>query len=134
MVRHNLGDHMDEIVEKGKPAENLRRFSIISQRSPTYKSAFINSAICNITTRGEIVCDFHLESRDRPAEQKIVVSEKEGVVMESTFEETGDYTREVEFSIIMNATFAKDLVVLLNGKITEAEEAISERAKKGARK
>lgn len=125
---------MDEIVENNKLEENLRRFSIFSQRSPDYKLAFINGAICNITARGEIVCDFHLESRDRPAEQKIVVSENEGIVIESVFVETGDYTREVKFGIVMNAAFAKDLVVLLNGKITEAEEAISERAKKDAHK
>ena len=125
---------MDEIVENSKPSENLRRFSIFSQRSPNYKLAFINGAICNITARGEIVCDFHLESRDRPAEQKIAVSEDEGIVIESAFEETGNYTREVKFGIVMNATFAKDLVELLNGKITEAEEAISERAKKAAHK
>ncbi len=125
---------MDEIVENGKPAENLRRFSIFSQRSPNYNLAFINGAICNITARGEIVCDFHLESRDRPAEQKIAVSEDEGLVMESVFVEAGDYTRDVKFGIVMNATFARDLVVLLNGKITEAEEAISARAKKDAHK
>jgi hypothetical protein len=129
-----MGDLMDEIVENSKPAENLRRFSIFSQRSPDYKLAFINGAICNITARGEIVCDFHLESRDRPVEQKITVSENEGIVTESVFVETGDYSRDVKFGIVMNAAFAKDLVALINGKITEAEEAISERAKKDAHK
>lgn len=125
---------MDEIIENDKPAENLLRFSIISQRSPNYKLAFINGAICNITARGEIVCDFHLESRDRPVEQKFAVSEDEGIVIESDFVETVNYTREVEFGIVMNAAFAKDLVELLNGKIAEAEEAVSERAKKGVHK
>ena len=125
---------MDEIIENDKPAENLLGFSIFSQRSPNYKLAFINGAICNITARGEIVCDFHLESRDRPVEQKIVVSDDDGTVIESPFVEAGNYTREVKFGIVMNAAFAKDLVALLNGKITEAEEAISERAKRSLHK
>lgn len=137
MVRHILGDHMEEIVETGgadESAEKLRRFSIFSQRSPGYKLEFINGAICNITARGEIVCDFHLESRDRPVEQKIVASDDDGTVIESPFVETGNYTREVKFGIVMNAAFAKDLVALLKGKITEAEEAISERAKRSVQK
>lgn len=137
MVRHILGDHMEEIVETAgvdESAENLRRFSIFSLRSSDYKLEFTNGAICNITARGEIVCDFHLESRDRPVEQKIVVSDDDGTVIESPFVEAGNYTREVKFGIVMNAAFAKDLVALLNGKITEAEEAISERAKRGVHK
>lgn len=58
---------------------------------------FINGAICNITVRGEVVCDFHLESRDRPVEQVIEVSDDEGAIIASPFVETGNYTREVKF-------------------------------------
>jgi hypothetical protein len=124
---------MDEVVANGTPAQNPRKFSILSRRSPDYKLEFINGAICNITVRGEIVCDFHFESRDRPVEQLIEVSD-DGIVIAAPFVETGNNTREVKFGIAMNASFAKDLIVLLEGKIMEAEEALSERAKRDVHK
>lgn len=101
----------------------------ISERSPEYRLEFVNGAMCNITPRGEIICDFHMESRDRPTEQSIDKINENGTAELSPFVETGLFTRDVKFGIVMNPGFARDLVRLLNQKIMESEKAIAERPK-----
>lgn len=101
----------------------------ISERSPDYRIEFVNGAMCNITPRGEIVCDFHLESRDRPTEQHVDTVDEDGTAKLSPFVETGIFTRDVKFGIVMNPGFARDLVRLLNQKIVESEKAVAERSK-----
>ena len=120
---------MDEIVAGGEKEQSRGEIRLVSKRTPDYKLEFINGAICNLTARGEIVCDFHLESRDRPTEQVAIIAE-DGTATAKEFQETGNYTREVKFGIVINAPFAKDLVKLLSGKIKESEEIIAERAKR----
>jgi hypothetical protein len=92
----------------------------ISKNSPEYKLEFINGAICNITPRGELVCDFHFESKDRPVEQEAKLLEA-GIAQFSDFKEQISFTRDVKFGIILTVPFAKDLVKLLNLKIDEFE-------------
>jgi len=48
------------------PAETCEtpQIRFISKKSDDYKLEFINGAISSLTPRGEIVCDFHLESRE----------------------------------------------------------------------
>ncbi len=121
------GDYMDENIAGDKEVK------LLSKMPPGYRLEFINGAICNITARGEIVCDFHFESRDRPTEQLLKVAE-DGTIIESKFQETGIYTREIRCGIVMNAAFARDLITLLSGKIKEAEESIEERARRDLKK
>lgn len=118
---------MDENIAGDKEVK------LLSKMPPGYRLEFINGAICNITARGEIVCDFHFESRDRPTEQLLKVAE-DGTIIESKFQETGIYTREIRCGIVMNAAFARDLITLLSGKIKEAEESIEERARRDLKK
>jgi hypothetical protein len=94
---------------------------LISKRSEGYILEFINGAISNLTPRGEIVCDFHLESRDRPTEQFVESVTEDGTAKLSPFVDTGIFTRDVKFGIVINVPFAKDLVKMLNDKISEAE-------------
>jgi hypothetical protein len=131
--RRPEGDYMGEIVSDSKEAQNLKEVRLLSKITPEYRLEFINGAVCNVSARGEIVCDFHFESKDRPTEQLLKVTE-DGMIIESIFQETGTYTREVKYGIVMNASFARDLVILLNGKITEAEDAIKARAERDPRK
>jgi hypothetical protein len=125
------GDHMGETVAGGEKAQIPKEIKLVSKAAPDYRLEFINGAICNITARGEIVCDFHLESRERPVEQVLKVAE-DGTVIAANFVEIGNYTREVKFGIVMNASFAKDLIKLLDEKMKEAEEALADRAKERA--
>ena len=82
-----------------------------------------------MTPRGEIVCDFHFESKDLPTEQiATVVNEGDSKAKLSNLEEPRTFTRDVKFGIVINASFAKDLIVLLNKKIEESEDVIAERA------
>lgn len=124
---------MDEIVEGGEQEQIPSKIRLISKRSSDYKLEFINGAICNLTARGEIVCDFHLETRDRPTEQIAKIAE-DGTAIGGEFIESGIYTRDVKFGIVINAPFAKSLVELLNKKIEESEEVIRERAKRSMQK
>ncbi|MHB8120283.1 MAG: hypothetical protein ACYDHX_16440 [Methanothrix sp.] len=115
---------MDEIVAGGEQTQ----IKFVSKKSPEYKLEFINGAMCNLTTRGDIVCDLHFESRDRPTEQ-IATIVGDGAAKILPFQEKAAFTRDVKFGIIMNAQFAKDLVEILVQKIKESEEVIAERAK-----
>ncbi len=118
---------MDKAVSGDRPIQ----YRFISSRSPDYKREFINGAISNVTPRGEIVCDFHFESKDMPIEQvAMLVDNGSGIARLSTFQDLGTFTRDVKFGIVINAGFAKDLVRLLNDKIREAEEVAAERAAK----
>jgi hypothetical protein len=104
---------------------------IVSKKADDYRLEFINGAISNITSRGEIVCDFHLETRDRPTEQSIESVDSEGIARLSPFKDTGIFTRDVKFGIVINSSFAKDLVKLLNDKIAQSEGILSEQDAKG---
>lgn len=121
-------------MDKIAATDEMPQIKIISKRSDDYKLEFVNGAISNITPRGEIVCDFHLESRDRPTEQLVESVAEDGFARLSHFKETGIYTRDVKFGIVMNASFAEDLVKLLNDKIKECKGVIAERAKAGEQK
>jgi hypothetical protein len=118
---------MDEIAATG----GTPQIKVISKRSDDYKLEFVNGAISNITPRGEIICDFHLESRERPTEQLVESVAEDGFAKLSPFKDTGVFTRDVKFGIVINAPFAKDLIIMLGKKITESEELIAERAKIG---
>jgi hypothetical protein len=102
----------------------------ISEKSPDYRLEFVNGAFGNLTPRGEIICNFHLEFRDIPTEQSAVIGE-DGSVTFSPFKEAPSFTREVKFGVIMNVTFAKNLVQLLNDKIKEIESNFGEISEKG---
>jgi len=110
-------------------ADDVPQIKFISKRSDGYKLEFINGAISNITPRGEIVCDFHFESRDRPTDQYIESTDENGSAKLSPFKDTGIFTRDVKFGIIINLKFAKDLIKLLKDK-TEECEAIEAAVKK----
>jgi hypothetical protein len=116
---------MDEIIASGKQTQ----IKFISKKSPEYKLEFINGAMCNLTNRGDLVCDLHFESRDRPTEQIATVA-GDGAARILPFQEDPAFTRDVKFGIIMNAQFAKDLVKILVQKIKESEDVIAERAKR----
>lgn len=118
---------MEKIIEGDEQGPSEIR--LVSKKAPDYKAEFINGAISNLTPRGEIVCDFHLESRDRPTEQIATVTQ-DGTVAVSEFQDPRSFTRDVKFGIVMNASFAKDLVAMLNKKIIEAEEVVAERTKR----
>jgi hypothetical protein len=84
----------------------------------------------NITPRGEIVCEFHLEFKDMPDEQLATVGES-GKATLLSLQESNLYTRDVKFGIVMNSQFAKDLVILLNDRIKQCEERVQLIDKKG---
>ena len=107
---------MDKPVASTEPTE----IKFISKKSPDYRLEFVNGALSNITPRGEIVCDFHLEFRDMPTEQVATIIE-DGKATLSDFQDTGTYTRDIKFGIVINIPFAKDLIILLNKKIEESE-------------
>lgn len=118
-------------VARSRPTE----YKFTSIRSPEYRREFINGALSNVTPRGEIVCDFHFESKDMPTEQIAkLVSEVTGQATLVPLEDPGTYTREVKFSIIINVPFAKDLVILLNDKIKETENRAEKRSRQGGKK
>lgn len=120
-------DDVDKSVASGRPAQ----YRFISIKSPNYKREFINGAFSNVTPRGEIVCDFHFESRDMPTEQVATLVEGEsGAVKLSELQDSGTFTRDVKFGIVINAQFAKALVILLKDKIEECEAVIAEASKK----
>jgi hypothetical protein len=113
---------MDKTSRGEKP-----KIKLISKASDSYRLEFINGAISNLTPRGEIVCDFHLESRDRPTEQFIDSITEDGTAKLSPFVDTGVFTRDVKFGIVINVPFAKDLVKLLNDKIDEVEKTTTDK-------
>lgn len=102
----------------------------VSKKSPDYRLEFVNGALSNITPRGEIVCEFHLESRDMPMEQ-VAILVGDGKATLSPFQESVTFTRDVKFGIMINASLAKDIVKMLNKKIEECEKVIAERAERG---
>ncbi len=112
---------MAKITEKRSPSS----IKFISEKSPDYKLEFVNGAFGSITPRGEIICNFHLEFRDLPAEQSAEIGE-DGKVTFSPFTESASFTREVKFGAIMNIVFAKDLVGLLKSKIKELDPDFEE--------
>lgn len=113
------GGSMDEIVADTEP----KQVKLVSKRSPDYRLEFINGAMSNITPRGEIVCEFHLEFKDMPDEQLAKVEEG-GKATLLKLHESNLYTRDVKFGVVMNAHFAKDLVTLLNDRIKQCEERV----------
>jgi len=121
---------MDNAAAKGERPQ----IKFISKPSDDYRLEFINGAISNITPRGEIVCDFHFESKDRPTEQLIEGMNADGSARLSPFNDTGIISRDVKFGIIINLEFAKDLVTLINTKISECEALHVEIAKAGQKK
>ncbi len=125
-----MGDEVAKSAVRSKPTE----YKFTSIKSPEYRREFINGAFSNVTPRGEIVCEFHFESRDMPSEQVAkLVSEGSGEATLSALEDPRTYTRDVKFGIVMNVPFAQDLVILLNQKIKEAEAAAAGRAKRGGK-
>ncbi|GEM_PF-1894172 len=110
---------MDKIVACTEP----KQVKLISKKSPDYRLEFVNGAMSNITPRGEIVCEFHLEFKDMPNEQSATVGEG-GKATLLNLQESNFYTRDVKFGIVINAQFAKDLVILLNDRIRNCEERV----------
>ena len=108
----------------GKDVAHVRpkQVKFISQKSPDYRLEFVNGAFSNITPRGEIVCNFHLEYRDIPTEQSATVSE-DGTAKLSPFTEAPNFTRDVKFGVVMNINLAKDVIRLLSDKIKEIESS-----------
>lgn len=119
-------DLMGNDVVKAGP--NEVRF--ISQKSPDYRLEFINGAFSNITPRGEIICNFHLEYRDIPIEQSATVSQ-DGTAKFLPFVEDQNFTRDVKFGVVMNIKLAKDIIQMLRDKIDEIEGRSSARAEEG---
>jgi hypothetical protein len=113
-------------MSKGRREGGPSQYKFISSKSPEYRLEFVNGALSNVTPRGEIVCDFHFESKDRPEEQLAILVE-DGKAKLSEFRDTGSFTRDVKFGIVINVPFAKDLITMLNKKIKECEEVIAER-------
>jgi hypothetical protein len=101
----------------------------VYKRSPDYKIEFINGAASNLTPRGEIICDFHFESKDRPMEQ-IGELTQEGFAKLDPLPDNLNFTRDVKFGIIMNVSFAEDLIEMLKVKIEQGKEVIASREKK----
>ena len=122
-------------MSKNRREGRQLQYRFISRKAPDYRQEFINGALSNVTPRGEIVCDFHFESKDLPTEQLAeVVEDGKGTARYSPFQDTGTFTRDVKFGIVINVLFAKDLVTLLNKKITECEAVLAERAAEGDNK
>lgn len=104
------------------------QIKFVSKKSPDYKLEFINGALSNVTPRGEIVCDFHFESKDMPTQQvAVLVDDAGGMAKLSDLKDLGTFTRDTKFGIIINASLAEDLVRLLNDKIKESKKVISAR-------
>jgi hypothetical protein len=118
-------------MSKGRREDRPSQYKFISSKSPGYKLEFVNGALSTVTPRGEIVCDFHFESKDLPTEQiATLVEGGEGKAKLSALQDPGTFTRDVKFGIVMNVSFAKDLIVMLNKKIEESNEVIAERSSK----
>jgi hypothetical protein len=115
---------MDEIVE----STTAGQVKFISKKSPDYRLEFINGAVSNITPRGEIVCEFHFESKDMPTVQVATIVGDKNAKFEG-FKDTLNFTRDVKFGIVMNSQFAKDLIEMLNKKIKESEMVVADRVK-----
>ena len=107
-------------MEKDIAQVQSKEVKFISQKSSDYRLEFVNGAFSNITPRGEIICNFHLEYRDIPIEQSATVSD-DGTANFSPFKEAPDFTRDVKFGVVMNISLAKDLIRLLTDKIKELE-------------
>lgn len=118
-VWHKGEGLMDKTVADIEP----KQVKLISKKSPDYRLEFINGAMSNITPRGEIICDFHLEFKDMPNEQLATIGEG-GKATLLNLQESNLFTRDVKFGVVMNAQFAKDLVILLNDRIKECEERV----------
>lgn len=118
----------------GSSAECSRQieYKFVSIKSPEYRLEFINGAFSNVTTRGEIICNFHLESKDMPTEQTatLVNAESRDAKL-SPLQDPGTYTRDVKFGIIMTPQFARSLIILLKDKISESDDIAAPREKKG---
>jgi len=128
MKEIDMGDYVDESVANSGPAQ----YKFTSIRSPDYRLEFINGALSNVTPRGEIVCNFHFESKDMPTEQVATrVEDGSGAAKLCPFQDPGTFTRDVKFGIVINAQFARDLVRLLKDKIEECETVIASASKKG---
>lgn len=113
-------------MDKIAATDETQQIRFISRRSPDYKREFINGAFINVTPRGEIVCDFHFESKDMPIEQ--LANIVEGESGQAKFSDPIDpmtFTRDTKFGIIINASLAKDLARLFNEKIKESENVIA---------
>jgi hypothetical protein len=120
---------MGDDVNKSAKRSGQSKLKFISIKSPEYGLEFINGALSNVTPRGEIVCHFYFESRDMPTEQEaMLINEDSGEAKLSPFQDPRTYTRDVKFGIVINVPFAKDLVKMLNTKITECESAAAEGA------
>lgn len=123
---------MGDEVGKSDTSDGPTQYKITSIRSSDYRLEFINGAISNITSQGEIVCNFHFESKDMPMEQiAIAVEDGSGTAKLAPLRDPGTFTRDIKFGIIMNISFAKNLVILLNQKIEEAEGNTTKKAKNG---
>jgi hypothetical protein len=120
-----MGDDMD----KSTAITEQNQVKFISRKSPNYRLEFINGALSNITPRGEIICDFHLEFKDMPTEQVATII-GDGKATLLPFEGANTFTRDIKFGIVMNSQFAKDLVRLLNDKIRESEGKVQAKSKK----
>ncbi|HUS75827.1 MAG TPA: hypothetical protein VMY43_07440 [Methanothrix sp.] len=116
-------------MDQGDAGGESAQIKFIYKISPDYRLEFINGAASNLTPRGEIICDFHLESKDRPIEQMGELTQ-DGFAKLAPFQENLDFTRDVKFGIIMNISFAEDLVKMLNGKIEQGKEVIAKRGEK----
>jgi hypothetical protein len=67
-----------------------------------------------------------------PTEQlALPVNEGSGEAKFSKLQDPGTFTRDVKFGIVMNISFARDLLAVLNGKINQAEGVIAKRVKPG---
>jgi hypothetical protein len=125
------GDNMEKVAK----SDERPQIRFISTKSDDYKLEFINGAISNITPRGEIVCNFHFESRDMPTEQVAIrADDGSGEAKLSPFQDPGTFTRDVKFGIVINVSFARDLVIMLNKKIAECDAVLAERVKDGEQK
>jgi hypothetical protein len=125
-----MGDDADKSEARGMPTQ----YKFTSITSPEYRLEFVNGALCNVTPRGEIVCNFHFESKDMPTEQlAIPVSEGSVEAKFTQLQDPGTFTRDVKFGIVMNTSFARDLIIVLNDKIKQAEGVIAKRAKPGVK-
>ncbi|MHC1688021.1 MAG: hypothetical protein AB9879_09980 [Methanothrix sp.] len=124
---------MGEIVANDRETRASNEIIFAFQRSPDYKLEFINGAICDLTPRGEIVCDLHFECRERPDKQTATVT-GDGAIAYSPFHDKGIYIRDVKFGAILSIPFAKDLITLLSLKIKEYEEVTAEMTGRGMNK
>jgi hypothetical protein len=116
-------------MDQGDEGGEHTQIKFVYKRSPDYKLEFINGAASNLTPRGEVICDFHFESKDRPIAQMGELTQ-EGFAKLAPFQENLDFTRDVKFGIIMNISFAEDLVKMLQAKIKQGKEIIATREKK----